>query len=242
MSSSVNIVVTQPNPTAEMIASPWHLAIVISAAGLNAYRAAIFAAQSRAGFGPGRSWMYLRTITFELAFLAIVILGVWLHGSSLRTIFGQRWKSARELLRDLGIGIALWSVALIAVSVLGGLIGHEGSSGQSILFLLPQTGVEKSLWILVSVAAGICEEAIYRGYFQRQFGAITGSATVAIVASSILFGAVHLYQGWSRATIIAISAILFGAVAEWRGSVRPGMFAHSFQDAIAPLLIKVMRH
>jgi hypothetical protein len=225
-----------------MIARPWHLTIVVAAAGLNAYRGAIFAAQSRAGLGPNRSWMYLRTIAFELAFLAIVVLGVRLHGSSLRTIFGQRWKNATAVVRDFSIGIALWFVALIAVSILGGLIGHRESPGQSILFLMPQTSFEKVLWILVSVAAGICEEAVYRGYFQRQFAGLTGSAAVAIAASSILFGAAHLYQGWSRGTVIAISAILFGAVAEWRGTVRPGMFAHSFQDAIAPLLIKLLRH
>ena len=34
---------------------------------------------------------------------------------------------------------------------------------------------------------------------------------------------------------------LDGVVAKWRQSVRPGMFAHTFQDAIAPALVKLMR-
>jgi hypothetical protein len=42
--------------------------------------------------------------------------------------------------------------------------------------------------------------------------------------------------------VIAASAVLFGVVAQWRETVRPGMFAHAFQDAIAPLLIKLMHH
>ena len=112
----------------------------------------------------------------------------------------------------------------------------------SIAFLLPQTQVEMTLWMVVSTLAGISEEAIYRGYLQKQFAASTGSLPVGILISAAAFGAVHVYQGWSRATLIAISAILFGVVAHWRRTVRPGMFAHGLQDAIAPLLLKLLRH
>jgi hypothetical protein len=71
----------------KFIASPWHLLIVITIAGPNAYRGAIYAVHASSGLGPSRSQMYLRTIAFECGFLAIVGLGVWLHGSSLHTIF-----------------------------------------------------------------------------------------------------------------------------------------------------------
>ena len=96
--------------------------------------------------------------------------------------------------------------------------------------------------MIVSILAGISEEAIYRGYLQKQFAALTGSLPAGILISAAAFGAVHVYQGWSRATVIAISAILFGVVAHWRRTVRPGMFAHGLQDAIAPLLVKLLRH
>jgi membrane protease YdiL (CAAX protease family) len=55
-----------------------------------------------------------------------------------------------------------------------------------------------------------------------------------------LFGGAHLYQGFSRAFVIFVSAILYGWFAHWRGTVRPGMFAHGIQDAIAPVLIRAM--
>jgi len=72
------------------IASPWHMALVVVLGALNAYRSAIFAAQSRAGLGPARTVMYLRIMFFELAFLTIVAAGVWLQETSLETIFGRR--------------------------------------------------------------------------------------------------------------------------------------------------------
>jgi hypothetical protein len=102
------------------IASPWHLVLVMVLGALNAYRSDIFAAQSRAGLGPTRTVMYLRIMFFELAFLTIVAAGVWLHGSSLETIFGRRWSGLGQVLRDLGAGAGLWIAAMVLVSVLGG--------------------------------------------------------------------------------------------------------------------------
>src|SRR6266403_3970572 len=135
--------------------------------------------------------------------------------------------------------VALWFVAIIVVSVLS---SHSGPADGTIAFLLPQTPMEMILWVVVSIVAGISEEAIYRGYLQKQFAVLTGSLAIGILISAAAFGAVHVYQGWSRATVIAISAILFGVVAHWRRTVRPGMFAHGLQDAIAPLLLKLLRH
>jgi len=223
----------------QQIASPWHTVVVLVIAGLNAYRAAIYSNHARAGLGTSRSHLYMRTIAFECAFLAVVALGLWLRGSSLQSIFGERWRSVGPMLRDLGTGVALWFVAIIVVSVLS---GHSGPADGTIAFLLPQTPTEMTLWVMVSVVAGISEEAIYRGYLQRQFTALTQSVPAGVLISAAIFGAVHAYQGWSRAIVIAISAILFGAMAHWRGTLRPGMFAHGLQDAIAPLLMKLLRH
>ncbi len=223
----------------QLIASPWHTLIVVVIALLNAYRASIYAAQARTGLGTSRSYLYLRIIAFEFAVLAVVALGLWLRGSSLQNILGERWRSMGQMLRDLGIGVALWFVAIIVVSVLS---SHSGPADGTIAFLLPQTPMEMMLWVLVSSVAGISEEAIYRGYLQRQFTALTQSVPAGVLISAAIFGGVHAYQGWSRAVVIAISAILFGAVAHWRGTVRPGMFAHGLQDAIAPLLLKLLRH
>jgi len=221
------------------IASPWYTVVVLVLAGLNAYRATIYANHARAGLGTSRSHLYLRTIAFACAFLAVVALGLWLRGSSLQTIFGERWRSMGKMLRDLGVGLGLWFVAIIVLSVLS---SHSGPADTTIAFLLPQTPTEMILWVLVSIVAGISEEAIFRGYLQKQFTALTQSVPAGVLISGAIFGGVHAYQGWSRAVVIAISAILFAAVAHWRGTARPGMFGHGLQDAIAPPLLELLRH
>jgi membrane protease YdiL (CAAX protease family) len=59
---------------------------------------------------------------------------------------------------------------------------------------------------------------------------------IGILISGAAFGAAHAYQGLQRAFVIGVSAVLFGLFAQWRGTVRPGMFAHFLQDAIAPVI------
>jgi len=228
-------------PSNGFIASPWHTLFVVLAVAFWAYRATFSAAQARIGLGPNRPFMYLRTMLFEWLLLAIVIVGVRLHRAPLQAIFGQRWRSIADVLRDLGLGIALMIGEMIVVTIVSAL-ERDTSSNQSIAFLIPRSPFEVFLWIALSTTAGICEEAIYRGYFQRQFAALSRSTTAGIILSGAAFGAVHGYQGWRRALPIAIMGVIFGLVAQWRDSVRPGMFAHAIQDSIAPLLIKLIRH
>jgi uncharacterized protein len=235
---------SSPQSTSEpyrRIASPWHTLLMLVVGSLNAYGGVIRAANERAGLGPTRAHMYLRAMLFEFVFLALVVLGVRLRGTPLATIFGQRWRSVSQMFRDLGLGLLLLLVSTLVVSVLSG--HHSGASpDKAIEYLIPRTSLELFIWIALSITAGICEEAIYRGYFQHQFTGLTHSVHAGILVSGAAFGAAHAYQGLQRAIVIGVSAVVFGLFAQWRGTVRPGMFAHTLQDAIAPLLIKLMRH
>jgi uncharacterized protein len=224
-----------------LIASPWHTVFVVVVVGINAYYGTIRSAHQRAGLGPSRPYMYLRTMLFEFVVLAVVVLGVRIRGGSLQAIFGQHWRSLRQLLTDLGLGVLLL-LASTAVASIFGSHQREGSAEHPISYLLPQTWNETLVWIALSITAGVCEEAIYRGYLQRQLAALTRSVPAGICLSAAAFGAAHAYQGFQRASVIAASALLFGLLAQQRGTVRPGMIAHSLQDAIAPLLFKHMRH
>lgn len=233
-----------PHPTGDpptLIANLWHTLFIVVAVSGYAYRATLDAAHGRAALAPSRPHLYLRTMLFEWVFLAIVVFGVRLHGAPLQTIFGRRWRSLLEVLRDFGLGISLMLVSDILVAIVR-FLDRDDFSLQSIQFLIPQSTFEVFLWIALSLTAGICEEVIFRGYLQRQFAAITRSVPIGILLSGIAFGAAHLYQGWRRAAAIVVMGIAYGVVAEWRGTVRPGMFAHVVQDSIAALLFKLIPH
>ena len=93
-----------------------------------------------------------------------------------------------------------------------------------------------------SVTAGICEETIFRGYLQRQFMALTKSAPAGILFSAAAFGVVHAYQGFRMVILIGLYGAMFGILAYCRGSIRPGMIAHAWQDSLNGVLAALVAH
>ena len=223
------------------IADPMHTILFLAVEAVLAYGGAIRTHQLRASANPDRIYLYARLIAGEWLLLAFVIAGLRVHGTPVRAFLGERWRSIVDFLRDLGIGLVFWMVTLVVISVLGGISGDHGDN-RAVQFLLPHGAAELAMWLGVSVTAGICEEAIFRGYLQRQMGALAKNIPVGIVFSATMFGGAHLYQGWRRATLIGIQGVLFGMLAHWRKSVRPGIIAHAWQDATAPLLLRLVKH
>jgi membrane protease YdiL (CAAX protease family) len=96
--------------------------------------------------------------------------------------------------------------------------------------------MEIALWVMLSITAGICEEAVYRGYLQKQFMALTSSVPAGIILSALAFGLAHSYQGFTRVLTIGVMGAMGGILAYWCRSVRPGMIAHATQDVLAAFL------
>ncbi len=227
-------VLAQPAPRQlNRIAAPLHTVIVLAVEAVLAYSAQLRTAQMHAVDHAGRLRLYERTILVEWLVLALVIAGVRLHGSPLIAIFGERWRSFRQVFTDVGIALVFLVVSIIVLSVLG---GHNHGPDASTAFLFPRGRAEISMWILVSLTAGICEEGLYRGYLQRQFMAFSKSAAIGIALSAAAFGAAHAYQGWRHAVQIAVLGAMLGALAQSRRTVRPGMISHAAQDMLAILV------
>ena len=218
------------------IAHPIHTILLLLVVAAIAVRGVIYADAMRAA---SRVQIYELTLLMEWLVFAFVLLGVWLARSPLASVLGERWSSARDFARDLGIGIAY---SILSTIVLSMLLPHSAAADRSVRFLLPQGRKETILWIALSVSAGICEEALYRGYLQKQFAALTNSVVAGIVLSGAAFGLSHAYQGPHLALVIAIDGMMLGALAQWRRTVRPGMISHALKDSLAPFLMAAMKH
>jgi membrane protease YdiL (CAAX protease family) len=72
--------------------------------------------------------------------------------------------------------------------------------------------------------------------------ALTKSAPTGILFSAAAFGAVHAYQGFRMVILIGLYGAMFGILAYWRGSVRPGMIAHAWQDSLNGVLASLMKN
>jgi membrane protease YdiL (CAAX protease family) len=175
-------------------------------------------------------------IIFELALLFYVWIGVRLAGKRLRDVIGGRWDHWIDFWRDVGIAIAFTAVVWGMLAVITMLLGKNTAGTEAVKTLVPRTKGEMVGWVLLAVAAGFCEETVFRGYLQRQFLAWTRRDELAVLLQALVFGAAHIYQGWKGVVTIAIYGALFGALAAWRRSVRPGMIQHAAQDTFAGLV------
>jgi membrane protease YdiL (CAAX protease family) len=173
--------------------------------------------------------LYVSAVVIEWASVFYVWKGTRRH-VRLRDLIGGRWQRPRDVAVDLLLAGTLWIVWL---GIESGLPGTD-----SVRTLLPQRALETAVWILLAVSAGFCEELVFRGYFQRQFHAFTGSLPAAIALQAFVFGIGHFYEGtWAVAKIVLYGA-LFGALAAWRRSLRPGMIAHAWSDLYGAVIFR----
>jgi len=222
------------------LASPIHTILVLAAIGGWAIGHRIFVDQLSATANPNRVRFYVLTLFYEWLLFLLVVVGVRRSGAYVATVLGERWHSVRQVLRDIGIAAGFWIVAAILLWIFGWLL-RIAALGRNVS-MLPHRGIELTLWIALSVTAGICEETIFRGYLQGQFMALTKSARVGILLSAAAFGAAHAYQGFRMVILIGLYGAMFGILAHWRRSVRPGMIAHAWNDSINGVVSALVRH
>lgn len=152
-------------------------------------------------------------------------------GTTLRELIGGHWDSPRAVVIDVVLAAALLGAWKLVVPLLNRLIGPDHAA--SVVAYLPRGVVECVLWVALSLSAGFCEELVFRGYFQRQIAAWTGSQAIAVLLQGVLFGILHGYQGIAASARIACFGVLYGVVALWRGSLRPGMVSHAMTDVVS---------
>jgi uncharacterized protein len=134
------------------------------------------------------------------------------------------------------IALAVWAAWTGAEALLAPVLGRDTAKG--IDSLLPRDPLEVVVWIALSISAGFCEEAIFRGYLQKQFQAVTGSAVFALLLQAVVFGISHGYQGLRNVITITVFGAVFGALALWRKSLKPGMILHTWTDIFSGILAR----
>jgi membrane protease YdiL (CAAX protease family) len=188
---------------------------------------------------------YLWGITWEWILAGFVWLGIRKR-HRLRDVIGGRWASFDDFFFDILIAALFWTIAAVVLAT-GAKLLHLDQAGKidtmrrQLGFLTPNTKLELGVWFLLSTTAGFCEEFIFRGYLQLQFAAMTRSMLAGALLSAVVFGASHGYEGGARMLLIGIFGLLFGLLAWWRKSLRPGMFAHAWHDALSGVILRMLK-
>jgi len=174
-----------------------------------------------------RELSFLSGVGCELSLLVVAFFWGLLFSSS---AFGQfRWD-----LEAAGIGVAaaiplflffLWTLK----SKLPVLSRHR----HVLDFLIRQLFGRWPIWQLavISICAGVCEEALFRGALQASLTEWVGvGGAVAIV--SLLFGASHLLS-WTYGIIATAMGVYLGLLFYFTGDLLAPVLTHGFYDFAA---------
>lgn len=224
------------------IAPLWHtimLLVMIVASSLLGSRSAL-----HGHLGQRHVLNYTATLVWEWVLAAFAIWGAWLGGTPLRQLLGMRRAGFEAWVKDIGIAGMFWLIALVVLAMCAALLRatHIAATPQNAAQMAPSTAIQAVLWIVLSVSAGICEEIVFRGYLQQQFMQFTGKLWSGILLSAIFFGTAHGYEGISGMILITLYGGMFSVLAWKRGSLRAGMIAHGWHDAITGLALALLKH
>lgn len=104
---------------------------------------------------------------------------------------------------------------------------------KSFSYFLPATWTERRWWVFVCITAGVCEEALCRGFMLHYLHVFPWSLnlTLALLISSAIFGFYHLYQGAGGVAGTAIiGGICFGLLFLLTGNLLLPIIFHVVMD------------
>jgi membrane protease YdiL (CAAX protease family) len=102
--------------------------------------------------------------------------------------------------------------------------------------LLPRNGPESAWMALISLNAGLSEECFFRLVLPLLLTQITGRALIAFLVASVIFGLVHLYQGWPGILATMFMGLLLSAVYLWSATLWIPVIVHAGIDLIGAVV------
>ena len=199
------------------------------------------------GDAAARLRLYRRGLLFEGATAVLALLALGFDGRALdpralglaqvplvRALGGD---AARGLLPGVITGVVMGTIGLAVARRRGARGGTSPIRRLQRLLpdfgaLLPVTGRERLVWLAVSVAAGVCEEIVFRGWLLsvlHQPLGLGGLPLIAVAAAG--FGLAHAYQGPTGTLLTGLAALLFIGLYVATGSLLVPILLHVTVDA-----------
>lgn len=193
-------------------------------------------ADQSVALNPRRSYFDLIDLALNLASVAqlvawgaLAVYLLWRNGFSLSRIGIGRFRLRPDLLGGLGlaalIGIPGLGLYLIARAV--------GVSAEVVPTELSDTWWRVPVLVAAAFANGWAEEVIVIGYLLTRFDQLGIKPVKAVVWSSLLRGAYHLYQGFGAGIGNFVMGLVFGYAYRRWGRLWPLIIAHGVIDTVA---------
>ena len=155
---------------------------------------------------------------------------------------GQSFRSvgvtARRWLSSIPLGIAASAAAggLIVLTMLSlfylwpDLAKNMNENKELIMSTVPHLTLVQ--FALLAIVIGVYEEFLFRGFLMTRLRRATGSWTLAVVLSTVVFTALHAFGQTTVALVpVTILSLVFSFLTIWRRSIIPAIVAHAMYDA-----------
>ena len=188
-----------------------------------------------AGTPGARKSFYYEILWFEGITAVLAVAALRFAGSSFgpaqldlaRSSFGSWWLSllshvSRDFIYGASAGILILSPLLFIVMKMARRKAEKATPAPQpqkpskflpdFTYLLPHSGVERWLFAAVAVSAGICEEVVFRAWLLTTLhGSLHLNGWVLVLAGAVVFGVLHLYQGFlGFISTMALALVLSG--------------------------------
>ncbi len=193
--------------------------------------------------------MWLRDSFVSIGGTAVVIL--LLAGAYIAPLVQEltTWPVVRDLrgvfIHDTELAVSVLVAGLVGLGVLT-VVGifaarkdKEVPTIGDIAAMLPRNRQELRLGALLSINAGVVEELLFRLALPALIFGATGSAIAAVVASVLLFGAMHVYQGVAGIVGTTIGGAVFMLLYAVTGTIVVPILVHALFDLRSLVLIPV---
>lgn len=178
--------------------------------------------------------LYASTIAFQWLAVAVVGWRVWARGytaAQLGLIFHDRTKLTIAAVVGAAVIATLQWLNLRRVGRIP--VESRGPLQAIAERILPQSAVELLPYLALAITAGMCEEFLYRGFAMAALTRAGLGPWLVVLASSVLFGLAHSYQGRGGIVMTFVVGLLLGVSRLTYNSLVPAIFWHSAVDVVA---------
>ena len=181
-----------------------------------------------------RMKMYGATILFQWLLAGLVAWRAFARGLSLEELGVQNVRSVSLLV------VALLGAALIAAAHWANVRRMSRSDHPNLerlralgARLFPRSRSEFTLFVVLSLTAGVCEEFLFRGFVMAALLRAGLGTWLVVILSSAMFGLAHLYQGKGGSLGTGILGAIFALARILSKSLLPAIMWHSVLDIVA---------
>ncbi len=179
-------------------------------------------------------FLLITTIIIQWCVFLLLYITAYRENTGLR---GLGFRKLRGI--DFAWAGAFLPVAYLLLAGVAWLLAQVGlPMPGEISLLVPTETAGRIVWVFVSITAGVCEEAAFRGYLMTRIRLLGNlkSWVAPVVISSVVFGACHSYQGIPGLILISIYGALLALLYLKTKSIWPSVIAHFFQDFLALII------